>query len=75
MGLTVAHLSDIHCGDPHFVPDLMERAIAEINDLAPDIVVAILNGRQPVALTASKLMADTRLPLDWSGQRKALGFA
>jgi 3',5'-cyclic AMP phosphodiesterase CpdA len=39
MGLTVAHFSDVHCGDPHFVADLMERAIAEINDLDPDIVV------------------------------------
>ena len=36
---TIAHLSDIHCGDPHFVPDLMERAIADINALEPDIVV------------------------------------
>ena len=36
---TLAHLSDLHCGSPHFVPDLMERAIAEINDLKPDIVV------------------------------------
>ena len=42
MELTLAHLSDIHCGDPHFVPDLMERAIAEINDLDPDIVVLSL---------------------------------
>jgi 3',5'-cyclic AMP phosphodiesterase CpdA len=37
--VTIAHISDLHCGDPHFVPDLMERAIAEINDLKPDIVV------------------------------------
>jgi Icc protein len=36
---SIAHLSDIHCGDPHFVPDLMERAISEINGLEPDIVV------------------------------------
>jgi 3',5'-cyclic AMP phosphodiesterase CpdA len=36
---TIAHLSDIHCGDPHFVPDLMERAIADINALEPDLVV------------------------------------
>ena len=36
---TIAHLSDLHCGDPHFVPDLMERAIAEINELKPDIVI------------------------------------
>ena len=49
--------------------------LMRLNFLAPDIVAAILNGRQPVALSASKLMADTRLPLDWSGQRKALGFA
>jgi site-specific DNA recombinase len=43
--------------------------------LAPDIVAAIAAGRQPPALTANKLMADTRLPLDWGDQRKALGFA
>jgi 3',5'-cyclic-AMP phosphodiesterase len=36
---TIAHLSDIHCGDPHFVPDLMERAIAEINGLEPEVVI------------------------------------
>jgi len=35
----IAHLSDIHCGDAHFVADLMERAIADINALEPDIVV------------------------------------
>jgi site-specific DNA recombinase len=40
--------------------------------LAPDIVAAILAGKQ--GLTANKLMADTRLPLDWSEQRSALGF-
>jgi 3',5'-cyclic AMP phosphodiesterase CpdA len=36
---TIAHLSDIHCGGGYFVPDLMERAIADINGLEPDIVV------------------------------------
>src|SRR5207247_10151366 len=35
----IAYLFDIHCGDPHFVPDLMDRAIAEINSLKPDAVV------------------------------------
>ena len=49
--------------------------LMRLNFLAPDIVVAILNGRQPAALTANKLMADTRLPLAWTEQRKALGFA
>ena len=43
--------------------------------LAPNIVGAILNGDQPPELTARKLMDDTRLPLDWNEQRRALGFA
>ena len=34
-----AHISDLHCGSPHFVPSLMERAIVEINDLESDVVV------------------------------------
>ncbi len=49
--------------------------LMRLNFLAPDIVVVILNGRQPAFLTARKLMADTRLPLTWTEQRKALGFA
>src|SRR5690242_21903093 len=36
---TIAHISDIHCGGPYFVPNLMERAISEINDLSPRIVI------------------------------------
>jgi Icc protein len=37
--ITIAHLSDLHCGGPYFVPSLMERAISEINELSPDLVV------------------------------------
>ena len=29
----IAHISDLHCGGPHFVPTLLERAISEINDM------------------------------------------
>jgi 3',5'-cyclic-AMP phosphodiesterase len=36
---TIAQISDIHCGSPHFVPSLLERAIAEINELGPDLVI------------------------------------
>ena len=43
--------------------------------LAPDIVAAIVEGRQPAALTATTLMRDTRLPLAWAAQRARLGFA
>ena len=37
--LTIAHISDLHCGGPHFVPNLLERAISEVNDIEPDIVI------------------------------------
>ena len=43
--------------------------------LAPDITEAILDGRQPRALTADKLLAHSRLPLRWHEQRTVLGFA
>ena len=36
---TIAHISDLHCGGPHFLPNLLERAISEVNELAPRIVV------------------------------------
>jgi len=42
--------------------------------LAPDIVAAILEGRQPAHLTAARLTRLYDLPLDWAEQRRALGF-
>ena len=35
----IAHLSDLHCGEQHFESNLLDRAIAEINDLEPEIVI------------------------------------
>jgi len=57
-----------------FVPSYATR-LFRLTLLAPDIVAALLGGRQPPELTARKLMDDTRLPLDWNEQRHALGFA
>lgn len=37
--LTIAQISDIHCGHPMFDEELLEHAIAEIKDLRPDLVV------------------------------------
>lgn len=37
--VTIAHISDIHVGSPHFVPNLMNRVIVELNELQPDLVV------------------------------------
>jgi hypothetical protein len=42
--------------------------------LAPDIVEAILDGRQPPELTAARLKRMRDLPLDWQQQRRYLGF-
>lgn len=42
--------------------------------LAPDIVAGLLAGKH-CDLTASKLIADTRFPLDWGKQRVALRAA
>ncbi|MCH8323102.1 MAG: hypothetical protein IIB64_08545 [Proteobacteria bacterium] len=42
--------------------------------LAPDIVKAILEGRQPPELTAFHLKRVRTLPLSWDEQRKVLGF-
>ncbi len=37
--LTICQISDIHCGSVHFIPDLLERSILEINDYEPTAVV------------------------------------
>jgi DNA invertase Pin-like site-specific DNA recombinase len=43
--------------------------------LAPDITTAIVNGRQPLQLSAKFLMLRaSRLPIDWVEQRTLLGF-
>ena len=43
--------------------------------LAPDISTAILEGLQPLHLTAKTLRALPELPMDWSEQQRILGFA
>ena len=42
--------------------------------LAPDIVTAILEGRQPIELTAARMIRIRDLPLSWAEQRQVLGF-
>jgi hypothetical protein len=42
--------------------------------LAPDIVTALVAGRGPVQITAQALRYRHDLPIDWPGQRAALGF-
>jgi hypothetical protein len=42
--------------------------------LAPDIVEAIVEGRQPAELTAERLKRLQKQSYVWSEQRRALGF-
>ena len=43
--------------------------------LSPSIVTAIMEGRQPIGLSATKLMQLRTLPLDWHQQHQLLDFA
>ena len=47
--------------------------LAAISCIAPDIITAIVEGRQPPSLDARALLS-AELPLDWQGQRAVLGF-
>lgn len=49
--------------------------LIRISWLAPDIVSAIVEGRQPKVLTGRRLLRAAGLPMDWAAQRAFLGFA
>ncbi|GGE22011.1 hypothetical protein GCM10011529_30780 [Polymorphobacter glacialis] len=48
--------------------------LLRLSMLAPDIVEAIHDGRQPLALNRQRLARMTKLPIEWAAQRTALGF-
>ena len=60
--------------DAKDVDDPYLRKLTGLAFLAPDIQNAILEGRQPTGLTLSAILS-TALPLDWHGQRMALGLS
>ena len=58
----------------HVTPGYISRLL-RLPSLAPDIITAIINGKNPPQLTAKKLMRFAlELPVDWNEQRKLLGF-
>ena len=48
--------------------------VINLSFLAPDIIKAIIEGRQPTTVTADTIMDQFPLPIDWADQRKLLGF-
>jgi hypothetical protein len=76
--------TQVRGGEVLSVRDLAERhgvnqgdvsRILPLGLLAPDIVEAILAGRQPIELTAKWLKRIRDLPVSWAEQRRVLGFA
>ena len=47
------------------------RRLVGLAFLSPELVEAILQGRQPIELTATRL-TELDLPLDWTEQRRLL---
>ena len=66
---SVMALSDRHGVDKGDVSRILPLAF-----LAPDIVEAILDGRQPVEFTAYRLKRLHDLPPLWDDQRRLPGF-
>ena len=51
-------------------------SLVRLSYLGPDIVRALLKGRQPIELTPTRLLRLSQdLPHDWSEQGQFLGFA
>ena len=53
--------------------DAHVRRVLRFGYLAPDIVEAIIEGRQPRCMTVKRLLQG--IPRVWSDQRAAFGFA
>jgi DNA invertase Pin-like site-specific DNA recombinase len=76
-------LQELTSGKAQTIRDIASRSALDESDvsrflplafLAPDIVEAIVAGRQPVDLTAEKLKRIRSLPQSWDDQRRLLGF-
>ena len=49
--------------------------LLRLNWLAPDIITAIVEGRQPPSLTGRRLLRAADVPLSWQEQRRYFGFS
>lgn len=69
-GATIDEVAQREGVMPSYVTRLVRLAF-----LSPDIVGPILAGRHDAELTVTRLMADTRIPLDWAEQRRIFASA
>ena len=68
---TVKSITDL--AKAEHLPRSYVSSVIRFAQLAPDIVEAIIEGTQPIALNLDRLI-NLSLPLDWSEQRSVLGF-
>ena len=47
--------------------------LARLAYLAPEIIIAIMKGRQPKSMTSRSLLRVSNIPLDWNEERKMFG--
>jgi site-specific DNA recombinase len=73
----------IHMGDGRSLAEIAEEVgvgasyfsrIVRFGFLAPDIIRSILDGTQPLELSAKKLSLGGAIPFEWDAQKKQLGF-
>jgi site-specific DNA recombinase len=56
------------------VPESEITRVLPLAFMAPNIVEAVLDGRQPLEMTATSLRRVEQFPSDWTAQRDALGI-
>jgi site-specific DNA recombinase len=68
----------VHTGDPDPVVSNYSKRhfwqLLRVSWLAPDIIAAITEGRQPPTLTGRRLLRATDVPLSWDAQRRYFGL-
>lgn len=63
--LRIAHLSDVHCGEPSFQAEVMASTVDGINRIEPDVVVVAGD------LTAAGYEWEFEMAADWLGRIEA----
>ena len=66
--------SIVDLAEEHGVTPSYFSRVIRLGFLAPDITTAILDGRQPLEVSAKQLSVTADLPKDWVEQRRELGF-
>src|SRR5690606_11989068 len=66
----VASLEEI--GRREGISDRYVGSLMSLAFLAPDIVVQVVDGTQPMTLTAQELIIRTELPIAWNHQRASI---